>query len=48
MRLVVERMLDNIIHIHKRNNIKMASKRACDEAKDESDEDSGSSDEDSG
>ena len=44
---IVERMLDNIIHIYKRNNNKMASKRACDKAKDESDEDSGSSDEDS-
>ena len=44
---IVERMLDNIIHIYKRNNNKMASKRACDKAKDESGEDSGSSDEDS-
>ena len=44
---IVERMLDDIIHIHKQNNTKMASKRACDKAKDESGEDSGSSDEDS-
>ena len=44
---IVERMLDNIIHIYKQNNTKMASKRACDKAKDESGEDSGSSDEDS-
>ena len=44
---IFERMLDNIIHIYKHNNNKMASKRACDKAKDESDEDSGSSDEDS-
>ena len=44
---IVQRMLDNIVHIYKRYDSKMESKRTCDKGKDESDEDSGSSDEDS-
>ena len=39
---IVQRMLDNIVHIYKRYDSKMESKRACDKGKDESDEDSGS------
>ena len=44
---IVQRMLENIVHIYKRYDSKMESKRTCDKGKDESDEDSASSVEDS-